>query len=99
MDGTPCGSILGVEGDAQRITARVLDCLARYQAGAASVADLQGAASAAAVALDGANADLRAALERLDPALDDVQFIVLAADQPAAVARAFEEFRDLASLS
>lgn len=98
MDATPCGIILGVEGDAQRITARVLDCLARYEAGAASVADLQGA-SAAASALDGGSADLRAALERLDPALEDVRFIVLAADQPAAVAEAFEEFRDLASRS
>ena len=89
----------GVDDHTQRVTAPVLDCLARYEAGAASVAELQWAANAAAMALDGANADLRDALERLDPALERINFIVLAADQPAAVARAFEEFRDLASRS
>lgn len=96
---TPCGIMLSVDDQARRITARVLDCLAGYEAGEASTADLQSAVSAAAMALDGANANLRDVLERLDQDLEQITFTVLAADQPVAVARAFEDFRDLATRS
>lgn len=75
----------------------MLEALAAHDAGLASVADVQEAASAAAGALDNANAELRRALERLDPDLEEVQFVVPASEQPAAVARLTEELRRLAA--
>jgi hypothetical protein len=80
---------------AREVMASVLDCLARYERGAASLTELQAATGAAAVSLDNANVDLRVGLERLGPDLEEIVFTVPVADQPAAVSRAFSRVRHL----
>ena len=82
---------------AREVMTPVLDCLARYESGAASLTELQAATGAAAVALDNANLDLRVGLERLDPDLEEIVLTVPVAHQPAAVSRAFDRVRHLAS--
>jgi hypothetical protein len=76
----------------------VFEALAAYDDGRATLADVQAAASAAAGALDSADADLRRALERLDADFEATRFTVRAADQPAAVSRLVEQLRRLVTL-
>ena len=86
-----------VDAHAREVMAPVLDCLARYESGAAPLTELQAATGAAAAALDNATVDLRVGLERLEPDLEEIVFTVPVADQPPAVSRAFDRVRHLAS--
>jgi hypothetical protein len=84
-----------VDDHARRVVLPVLEALARYEAGLASVADLQASAAGAAGALDNASAALRAALMRLDSDLEMVRFATPAAEERAAVETAVVDLRRL----
>jgi hypothetical protein len=80
----------------RRVVQRVLEAAAAVYEGRASIADLQTTTSAAAGSLDNSNADLRAALERLDSDLEVIRFTVDDALQVAAVRQAVKPVRDIA---
>ena len=78
---------------ARRVTAGVRRALDDYDAGRATVADLQAAAAGAAGALDGSNAALRDALMRLDLDLESIMFTVSDRDERSAVQLATADLR------
>ena len=77
------------------MTAGVRRALDDYEAGRATVADIQSAAAGAAGALDSTNADLRNALERLDNDLEMIRFTVSAEDERSAVRSTSADLRKL----
>ena len=81
---------------ARRVVQRVLEAEAAVYEGRGSIVDLQATTSGAAGALDNSNADLRAALECLDSALEMIRFTVDDALQAAAIRQAVEPVRDIA---
>jgi hypothetical protein len=84
---------------AQRVVQGVLEAAAAVRDGRASINDLQASAAPAAGALDNSNADLRAALERLDSDLEMIRFTVDDANQAAAIRLAVDRVRDTADPS
>lgn len=82
----------------RRVTASLLVTLARYDDGRATVADVQAAASTAAGALDNSNGELKAALERVDADLEEIQFTVPVHHQHAAVEGVVEDLRRVLTL-
>jgi hypothetical protein len=88
-----------VDEHARRVVQGVLEAAAAVRDARASISDLQASAAGAAGALDNSNADLRAALECLDSALEAIRFTVDDASQAVAIRRAVEPVRDAADLS
>jgi hypothetical protein len=78
---------------ARRVTAGVRRALDDYEAGSATVADIQSTAAGAAGALDSTNTDLRNALERLDTDLEMIRFTVSVEDERSAVQSASADLR------
>ena len=81
-------TITVVDELASRVTAHVLDMLGQVEAGTASAVDFQASVAGAVGALDNANRDLRAVLERLDADLETIAFTVDTDAQPTAVREA-----------
>jgi len=89
------GKMYGMDEHARRVVSRVLEVATAVHEGRATIADLQTTAGGAAGALDNSEADLRAALERLDSELEMIRFTVDEALQPAAIQQAVEPVRDI----
>jgi hypothetical protein len=87
-----------MDAHGRRVVQRVLEAAAAVHEGRASIADLQTTTSGAAGALDNSNADLRAALERLDSDVEVIRFTVDDALQAAATRQAVEPVRDIAGV-